>query len=91
MSLPASKLYIQSIENAYLERVKKEKSLFTLTAEERYNKLIETRPDIIKLIPIYRIAKYLGIHPDSLSRIRRLSQSEKKKGNRSISIKVCVK
>lgn len=73
-SLPASRLYIQSLENAYLERVAKEKSLFTMTAEERYDKLIETRPDIVKLIPIYRVAKYLGIHPDSLSRIRRLQQ-----------------
>ena len=75
-SLPASRLYIQSLESAYLERVAKEKSLFTQTAEERYEKLIETRPDIVRLIPIYRIAKYLGIHPDSLSRIRRLQQKK---------------
>lgn len=70
-SLAASQSYIQNLENAYLQRVKKEKDLITLSAEERYLKLIETRPEIVQQIPIFRIAKYLGIHPDSLSRIRK--------------------
>ena len=70
-SFKASTFYINAIENAYLQRVKREKEFLTLSAEERYIKLIETRPEVIKEIPVFRIAKYLGIHPDSLSRIRK--------------------
>lgn len=70
-SLAASQFYIQSIEKAYMQRVKREKDFLTLSAEERYFKLIETRPEIIKQVPVFRIAKYIGIHPDSLSRIRK--------------------
>ena len=44
--------------------------LTTLTAEERYLKLIHNSPAIIKNIPLKHIASYLGINPGSLSRIR---------------------
>lgn len=39
--------------------------------EERYLSLLETRPDLIQRIPQYHLASYLGIKPESLSRIRR--------------------
>lgn len=70
-SLIASQFYTMCLENAYLQRVKKEKDFLILSAEERYFKLIKTRPEIVKQIPVFRVAKYLGIHPDSLSRIRK--------------------
>lgn len=38
--------------------------------EQRYLQLIETRPDLIKRIPQYHLASYLGITPQSLSRMR---------------------
>jgi CRP/FNR family transcriptional regulator, anaerobic regulatory protein len=43
----------------------------TLTAELRYKKLIEQQPEIIQNVPIQYIASYLGIKPQSLSRIRK--------------------
>jgi CRP/FNR family transcriptional regulator, anaerobic regulatory protein len=43
----------------------------TLTAELRYKKLIESQPEIIQNVPIQYIASYLGIKPQSLSRIRK--------------------
>lgn len=43
----------------------------TSTPEERYRDLIERRPDLLQRIPQYQIASYLGIKPESLSRIRR--------------------
>ncbi len=43
----------------------------TSTPEERYRDLVERRPDLLRRIPQYRIAEYLGIRPESLSRIRR--------------------
>lgn len=63
--------YIKMLEYAYIERSNREKDFLTLNAEERYNKLLESRPEVIQQIPIFKIAKYLGIHPESLSRIRK--------------------
>jgi CRP-like cAMP-binding protein len=42
-----------------------------LTAEQRYLKLVNEKPNIIKNIPLKYISSYLGIKPESLSRIRR--------------------
>ena len=39
--------------------------------EERYLLLIKNRPDLIQRVPQYDIANYLGIRPESLSRIRK--------------------
>jgi CRP/FNR family transcriptional regulator, anaerobic regulatory protein len=50
---------------------KRANDLATLQAEQRYKKLIEEQPEIIQNIPIQYIASYLGIKPQSLSRIRK--------------------
>lgn len=47
------------------------KDLATLTAEQRYLKLIDTHPKIIQNVPLQYIASFLGMKPESLSRIRR--------------------
>jgi len=44
--------------------------LQTLSAEERYRKLIAESPQAFQRLPLYHIANYLGIAPKSLSRIR---------------------
>ena len=44
---------------------------FTLSPQERYKKLLEQRPDLCQRVPQYLIASYLGIKPESLSRIRK--------------------
>jgi CRP-like cAMP-binding protein len=41
------------------------------TAEERYQKFIKTYPELFEQIPQNQIASYLGITPQSLSRIRK--------------------
>jgi hypothetical protein len=43
----------------------------TLRAEDRYLRLMQTRPEVIRRAPQYYIASYLGILPQSLSRIRK--------------------
>jgi len=43
----------------------------TLSAEERYLKLMREKPNVIKHYPLKHIASYLGIQPGSLSRIRK--------------------
>lgn len=45
--------------------------LAILTAEQRYVKLLNEKPNIVKNIPLKYISSYLGIKPESLSRIRR--------------------
>ena len=42
-----------------------------LSPEDRYQKLLETQPDLVNRVPQYMIASYLGIQPESLSRIRK--------------------
>lgn len=49
-----------------------------LSPEERYQKLVDTRPDLINRVPQYMIASYLGIKPESLSRIRKRIWDHKK-------------
>jgi cAMP-binding proteins - catabolite gene activator and regulatory subunit of cAMP-dependent protein kinases len=70
-SLLANKIGRRLLEITYIERVKREKDLLTKTATERYSDLIEQRPELIRQIPIYKVASYLGVHPESLSRIRK--------------------
>ncbi|GHV48810.1 cyclic nucleotide-binding protein [Bacteroidia bacterium] len=41
------------------------------SAEERYLKLLKERPDLIQRVPQYQLASYLGVMPETLSRIRR--------------------
>lgn len=43
----------------------------TITAEDRYYQLLTRQPDIVARIPLKYIASYLGIAPQSLSRIRK--------------------
>ena len=38
--------------------------------KQRYLNLLETRPDLVQRIPQYYLASYLGITPQSLSRLR---------------------
>lgn len=42
-----------------------------LTAEQRYLKLMKNQPNIIQYVPLKYISSYLGIKPESLSRIRK--------------------
>jgi CRP-like cAMP-binding protein len=45
--------------------------LALLNAEQRYQKMIDQQPHFIQNIPLKYIASYLGIKPQSLSRIRK--------------------
>lgn len=46
-------------------------SLLTLNAEQRYLQLLKRSPKVAKFIPLKYISSYLGITPESLSRIRK--------------------
>lgn len=70
-SLIANKLGRIETEKLYARKVKREKELLTQTAEQRYASLISSHPEIVQKIPIKDISMYLGIQPESLSRIRK--------------------
>ncbi|PXX23723.1 Crp/Fnr family transcriptional regulator [Arenibacter sp. ARW7G5Y1] len=43
----------------------------TSNPEERYLNMLKERPELIQRVPQHQIASYLGIKPESLSRIRK--------------------
>ena len=43
----------------------------TSSPEKRYLNLLKTRPDLFQRIPQHQIASYIGVTPESLSRIRK--------------------
>lgn len=50
---------------------KRSRELVTLTAEQRYLKLMNEQPEILHHVPMQYIASFLGMNPKSLSRIRK--------------------
>lgn len=65
------KFSITIFEQAITYTAIRANDLATLDAEKRYKKLMETQPEILQNVPVQQIASYLGIQPQSLSRIRR--------------------
>ncbi len=51
----------------------------TSSPEQRYLNLLEKRPDLIQRVPQYQLASFLGMKPESLSRVR-ARIAEKNKG-----------
>ncbi|WP_420603519.1 Crp/Fnr family transcriptional regulator [Flagellimonas sp.] len=74
-SLEANKFGRVCTEQGYIRKSNREKDLLTKTAEERYAEMFRTHSDYISFIPVNKVAKYLGIHPESLSRIRKKMNS----------------
>lgn len=60
-----------TVETLYVEKLNREFSFLSDTAEERYLKLMKDQPDLFQKIPLKHIASYMGITPQALSRIRR--------------------
>jgi CRP-like cAMP-binding protein len=56
-------------------------SALSATAEERYLEFQQTYPSIVTRVPQWMLASYLGISPETLSRIRKnLSRPKRKRG-----------
>lgn len=51
-------------------------SFITLNAEQRYKKLLLSNPSIAQRVPQYHLASYLGVSPETLSRIRNRIRSK---------------
>jgi len=59
------------IELLYVQREIKELQMHSKTAEDYYSELIKTNEELTGQIPQKHIASYLGITPESLSRIKK--------------------
>ena len=59
------------VESDFANQKKLLMSYLTDSPEQRYIKLLETRPYIFQRVPQYQIASYIGVKPESLSRIRK--------------------
>lgn len=57
-------------ESAFRSIQKRTFSLLTMTAEARYEQMLKDEPKLLQKFQQYYIASYLGITPQSLSRLR---------------------
>lgn len=65
------------LQNSLIATQRRLISSISQTAEERYNQLIGTCPTIPQRVPQHMMASFLGITPETLSRIRRQVASGK--------------
>jgi CRP-like cAMP-binding protein len=64
--------YMQEVVNDHLNcKLQRVRDFQTLTARERYMKFVEAYPTLVLQVKVDTIASFLGIEPQSLSRIRR--------------------
>jgi CRP-like cAMP-binding protein len=59
------------VERVASESIRRTKNLLSFSPEKQFNELLEQRPDIFQRVPQKLIAQYLGIAPESLSRIKK--------------------
>jgi CRP/FNR family transcriptional regulator, anaerobic regulatory protein len=56
--------------DGYFQMEERTKNLMAYTAVERYHLFFDTHPDLINRIPVKYLASFLGVTPETLSRIR---------------------
>ncbi|MFK7922724.1 MAG: Crp/Fnr family transcriptional regulator [Bacteroidia bacterium] len=78
-ALPRLDAVFTEIAIEKINRAKEEWSQFISSSpEERYLNLLETKPQLLNIVPHHQIASYLGMKPQSLSRIRKRISDKKK-------------
>lgn len=58
-------------EHVYLQLNQRVEMLLFMKPEERYRSVVSTNPGLIKQVSLLHLSSYLGIKPESLSRIRK--------------------
>ncbi len=58
-------------QKAYLNALQRLNATMWETAMDRYNDMLKEHPEVFQRVPLVYIASYLGITPESLSRIRK--------------------
>ena len=68
-----SRLFLKLYEHIYMNGKKREISFILDSQSKRYNNLVSENPQIIDQIPLQYIASFIGVKPETLSRIRKRS------------------
>jgi CRP-like cAMP-binding protein len=69
--IPAYERYQRILlQNAYVALHERIENALGLTAEEKYERLMERTPEFLNRVPQHLVASYLGISPETLSRVR---------------------
>lgn len=72
IKVPKMERYFRILfQNNIISKERRLLSSITYSAEEKYTKLVSNNPQLIQRIPQNLIASYLGITPETLSRIRK--------------------
>lgn len=66
-----NKFLVALLQKGYISKVTRERELLLLDAKARYQKFLERYPNLEGRVKQSIIASYLGIAPESLSRIRK--------------------
>ncbi len=67
---PLERYFRILIQNAYISYMERVKGYLSLSAVKRYDLFVAKYPQLIHRLPQYHIASYIGVKPQSLSRIR---------------------
>ena len=59
------------LQGAYIAMQRRITGSLNQTAEEKYQEILKAYPQIIQRVPQHMVASYLGITPETLSRIRK--------------------
>ena len=59
------------LTGAYLAMQKRVNALISQSVEERYLGFLQLYPDIVQRVPQHMIASYMGLSPETLSRVRK--------------------
>lgn len=71
-TLPKYETWIRlQITGAYLVLQRRLTSIISLLLEERYEGFIATYPNVAQRVPQHMIASYMGLTPETLSRVRK--------------------
>ena len=67
----------RATSEAYIQLERRISSTISLSLEERYKELTSNYPDIIQRLPQHMIASYMGLTPETLSRVRKRISTQK--------------
>lgn len=72
IEIPGLERYFRILfQKAYVNALSRLNATMWETAMDRYNELLKEHPEVFQRVPLIYIASYLGITPESLSRIRK--------------------
>jgi CRP-like cAMP-binding protein len=81
--VPKYETYMRlQLTGAYIAMQRRLTSIISQPLNERYTTLTNTYPDIVQRVPQHMIASYMGLTPETLSRVRK-KLTNKEQGTRS--------